>query len=169
MVIPSYRLAPANQHPAQIDDVRAAFRWTIAHLKEFGGDPARVYVGGHSAGGHLAALLALTEPGIRGVAALSGVYDVTAIENVFTSDPAVRNAASPLTHVRPGAPPFTITYCQWDYLALPQQAEQFAAALKDAGVKVNLVYVPGESHISEIISAIKDLDPTFVALTALLK
>jgi len=169
VVVPSYRLAPANQHPAQIDDVRAAFQWTLAHLKEFGGDPTRVYVGGHSAGGHLAALLALTEPGIKGVAALSGVYDVTEIDNVFTTDPAVRKAASPLTHVKPGAPEFTLTYCQWDYLALPQQASQFAAALKDAGVKVNLVYVPGESHISEIIHAINDLDPTLAALKQLLR
>ena len=169
VVIPSYRLAPKNQHPAQIDDVRAAFRWTVAHLGEIGGDPARVYVGGHSAGGHLSSLLALTEPGIRGVASLSGVYDVSAIDRVFTEDPAVRKAASPINHVKSGAPAFTITYCQWDYASLPQQAEQFAAALKEAGVKVNLVYIPNESHISEIINATKDSDPTVRALLDLIK
>ena len=164
VVVPSYRLAPKNLHPAQIDDVRAAFRWTVAHLGEFGGDPARIYVGGHSAGGHLSSLLALTEPGIRGVASLSGVYDVTSIDSVFTGDLAVRKAASPINHIKPGAPPFTITYCQWDYLALPQQAEQFAVALKEAGVKVNLVYIPNESHISEIVNISKELDPTLRAV-----
>ena len=169
VVVPSYRLAPKNQHPAQIDDVRAAFRWTVAHLAELGGDPARIYVGGHSAGGHLAALLGLTEPGIKGVAALSGVYDVTTIERVFTDDLAVRQQASPITHVKSGAPEFTITYCQWDYLALPQQAEAFAAALKGAGVKVNLVYVNGESHISEIINAVNELDKTHQAITNLVR
>ena len=169
VVIPSYRLAPKNRHPAQIDDVRAAFRWTVAHLSEFGGDPARIYVGGHSAGGHLSALLALTEPGIRGVAPMSGVYDVTGIESVFTEDPDVRKAASPINHVKAGAPPFTITYCQWDYLALPQQAEQFASALKDVGVQVRVLYVPNESHISEIINATKDMDLTLRALLDLIK
>jgi acetyl esterase/lipase len=169
MVVPSYRLAPKNLHPAQIDDVRAAFRWTVAHLGDIGGDPARVYVGGHSAGGHLSSLLALTEPGIRGVASLSGVYDVTGIEKVFTADPAVRKDASPINHVKAGAPPFLITYCQWDYAALPQQAEQFAAALKQAGVKVNLVYIPNESHISEIVNASKESDPTLRALLDFIK
>ncbi len=169
VVIPSYRLAPKNQHPAQIDDVRAAFRWTVAHLGEIGVDPARVYVGGHSAGGHLSSLLALTEPGIRGVASMSGVYDVSTIDKVFTDDPAVRKAASPINHVKSGAPPFTITYCQWDYAELPQQAELFAAALRKAGVKVNLVYIPNENHISEIINATKESDPTLRTLLDFIK
>ncbi len=169
VVVPSYRLAPKNQHPAQIDDVRAAFRWTVAHVAEIGGDPARIYVGGHSAGGHLAALLGLTEPGIKGVAALSGVYDVTTIERVFTDDQAVRKQASPMTYVKPGAPEFTLTYCQWDYLALPQHAEIFAAALKEAGVKVKLVYIGGESHISEIINSVNELDKTHRAITELVR
>lgn len=169
VVVPSYRLAPKNQHPAQIDDIRAAFRWTVAHLGEIGGDPSRVYVGGHSAGGHLSSLLALTEPGIRGVASLSGVYDVRTIEKVFTDDAAVRKAASPINYVKSGAPAFTITYCQWDYAALPQQAELFAAALKEAGVKVNLVYIPNENHISEIVNATKESDPTLRAILDLIK
>lgn len=169
VVIPSYRLAPKNQHPAQIDDVRAAFRWTVAHVAELGGDPSRIYVGGHSAGGHLAALLGLTEPGIKGVAALSGVYEVSTIERVFTDDQAIRKQASPITHVKAGSPEFTISYCQWDYLSLPQQAEMFAAALKEAGVKVNLVYVQGESHISEIINAVNDFDRTHQAITDLVR
>ena len=58
-VIPSYRLAPKNPHPAQIQDVAAAFAWTVRHIAEYGGDTNRIYVGGHSAGAHLAALLTL--------------------------------------------------------------------------------------------------------------
>src|SRR6185436_3705682 len=58
-VVPSYRLAPKHPHPAQIEDVAAAFAWTVRHIAEYGGDTNRLYVGGHSAGGHLAALLTL--------------------------------------------------------------------------------------------------------------
>jgi acetyl esterase/lipase len=85
-VVPSYRLAPKYPHPAQIEDVAAAFAWTVAHGVEYGGDTNRIYVAGHSAGGHLAALLSLDErylaahhlspDWIRGVLALSGAYDV---------------------------------------------------------------------------------------------
>src|SRR5213076_3437243 len=87
-VVPSYRLAPKNPHPAQIEDVAAAFAWTVRHVAEYGGDTNRIYLGGHSAGGHLSALLTLNaryleEYGIlpsqiKGVLALSGVYDLLA-------------------------------------------------------------------------------------------
>src|SRR5439155_218578 len=85
-VIPSYRLAPKNPHPAQMEDTAAAFAWTVRHVAEYGGDTNRIYLGGHSAGAHLASLLAFDEhylqehrlsPDIiRGVIALSGVYNL---------------------------------------------------------------------------------------------
>ena len=58
-VVPSYRLAPKHPHPAQIEDVAAAFAWTVRHIAEYGGDTNRIYAAGHSAGGHLVALLGL--------------------------------------------------------------------------------------------------------------
>src|SRR5574340_165524 len=164
VVVPSYRLAPKDPHPAQIEDVAAAFAWTVGHIERHGGNPARIFIGGHSAGGHLAALLALdphylarfdlTPAAIRGVAALSGVYDVSSLRNLFP-DAA---QASPLTYVRAGAPPFVVTYCQWDYYMLPAQAHRLDAALRQAGVASELVYVPRESHISEIVNIAKPDD-----------
>src|SRR5213075_606449 len=86
-VVPSYRLAPKNKFPAQIEDVAAAFAWTVRHIVEFGGDTNRIYIGGHSAGGHLASLLImnpkwLKDVGvspdvIKGALCLSGVYDMS--------------------------------------------------------------------------------------------
>ncbi|MEO7141982.1 MAG: alpha/beta hydrolase fold domain-containing protein, partial [Bryobacteraceae bacterium] len=123
IVIPSYRLAPAHPPPAQIEDAASAFAWTARYIGKYGGDPDRLYVGGHSAGGHLAALLALvpkylkrydlSPANIKGVAALSGVYDVRSL-GVFGHDAQFKRDASPLFHVLPSAPPFLITYCQWD-------------------------------------------------------
>ena len=175
-VVPSYRLAPAHPHPAQIEDVAAAFAWTVRHVAEAGGDTNRIYVGGHSAGGHLTALLTLDERYlrpyglspklIRGALALSGVYNLDigeAMASVFGKDPQARREASPLFHVRTGAPPFLVTYCQWDYFSLPAQARQFHAALRQAGIPAELVYVPGLNHISEMTNVAKDDDPTVAA------
>jgi acetyl esterase/lipase len=176
-VVPSYRLAPKHPHPAQIEDVAAAFAWTVKHIAEYGGDPNRLYVGGHSAGGHLAALLTLDEAHlrahqlspklIRGVMGLSGVYDFgvgDSQSSVFGKDPQVRREASPLFHVKAGAPPFLITYCQWDYLSLPAQAREFHAALRKAGIAADLVFVPRENHISEMVNVPNDQDPTAAAI-----
>ncbi|MGC3956532.1 MAG: alpha/beta hydrolase [Verrucomicrobiota bacterium] len=168
----SAELSPGARvpHPAQMEDVAAALAWTVAHIAEYGGDPQRIDVGGHSAGGHLAALLALDgrylvthklAPSlIRGVIPMSGVYQITNLEHVFGSDPAAWKAASPQSYVRAGSPPFVISYCQWDYATLPAQAREFHAALVKAGVRSELVYVPGMNHISEIINTVQPGDLT---------
>jgi acetyl esterase/lipase len=136
-------------------------------------------VGGHSAGGHLAALLALDERylkrhglsnrNIRGTFALSGVYEIRGMEGVFGKDEQVRKEASPIHHVKSPAPPFVITYCQWDYLTLPVQARRFHRALREAGVSSELVYIPRQSHISEIVSIAREDDPTAGAILRVIR
>ncbi len=181
-VVPSYRLAPKHAHPAQIEDVAAAFAWTVQHISEYGGDSNRIYVAGHSAGGHLAALLALDESYlavyhlstklVHGVLALSGVYNLTmgeSQESVFGKDPEIRRKASPLFHIKAGAPPFLVTFCQWDYFSLPAQARQFHRALQKAGVMSELVFIPRQSHISEIVNVWRDDDPTVMATLKFMK
>jgi acetyl esterase/lipase len=181
-VVPSYRLAPKNPHPAQIEDAAAAFAWTVRNIANYGGDTNRIYVGGHSAGGHLAALLTLnptflkkqgiSPKVIRGVVALSGVYDLLAFdsqESVFSRDEATRKDASPFYHIAPTAPPFLVSFCQWDYPSLPDQAKRFNAALREAGVSSELVFVPRESHISEMVSVPKTGDPTAEAVINFIK
>lgn len=163
VVVPSYRLMPGAPHPAQVDDAVAAVDWTIRNIAQYGGDPKRIYVSGHSAGGHLAAYAGLVErfwPSLKGVLPLSGVYDVSQVGG-FKDDGA---NASPITHIQHGAPPFLITYCQNDYPALPAQARNFDAALRAQQVSSELVYVPNENHISEIVNVYKDDDATANAI-----
>jgi len=177
VAVMSYRLAPKNPHPAQIEDVADAFAWVVHHIHRYGGDTNRIYVGGHSAGGHLAALLTLDESylkarrlsrgNIRGVICLSGVYNVndgSKESKIFGKDEAIKKAASPINHVGAPAPPFLVTYCQWDYPTLPLQARLFHRALRLAGVSSELIYVSGESHISEILSLTHENDPTAEAI-----
>jgi acetyl esterase/lipase len=86
-VLPNYRLSPSVKHPEHIKDLARAFAWTRKHIAEHGGRADEIFLMGHSAGGHLVALLAtdeeyLNEEGcrstdIKGVIGLSGVYRIT--------------------------------------------------------------------------------------------
>jgi acetyl esterase/lipase len=163
VVVPSYRLMPGAPHPAQIEDAVAAVEWTLKNMAGHGGDGKRVWVSGHSAGGHLASYVGLERrfwPQLKGVISMSGVYDVSPL-------PAFAGAAadvSPIKRIAAGAPPFTITYCQNDYPTLAIGAKQFDEALRRAGVSSQLVYVPGKNHISEIADIWRDDDPTALAV-----
>jgi acetyl esterase/lipase len=90
-VLVNYRLSPAVRHPEHVKDLARAFAWTRRHAREFGGDSDCIFLSGHSAGGHLAALLATDETylkdpllglkdadraALRGVMAVSGVYHI---------------------------------------------------------------------------------------------
>jgi len=163
VVVPSYRLMPGAPHPAQVEDAAAAVDWVIRNIASRGGDPAHIYLSGHSAGGHLAAWVA-TEPRFAGhlkaAIALSGVYEMSGIA-AFQGD--VVNA-SPIRRIGSGIPPFLITFCENDYPFLPAQAREFERALKAKGVPAELVYVPGKNHINEIVDVYQPDDPTARAM-----
>jgi acetyl esterase/lipase len=90
VVLPNYRLTPRVRHPEHIKDVAHAFAWTCTNVARYGGDPARIVVLGHSAGGHLVSLLTTDEKylraegrnrkDIRGVIGVCGVYCVEDLE-----------------------------------------------------------------------------------------
>ncbi len=61
VVVPNYRLSPEVQHPVHVQDVGRAFAWTVKNVADYGGDPSRILLMGHSAGAHLVSLLA-TDP-----------------------------------------------------------------------------------------------------------
>ena len=181
-VIPSYRLAPKNPWPAQAEDAASAFAWTVRHIAEHGGDTNRIFVGGHSAGGHLTSLLAfngrylephgLSSKLIRGVVSLSGVYNLDigdAMASVFGTERGVRREASPLFFVRAPAPAFFVSYCEWDYPTLPAQAKIFHAALTRAGVNSELFFTPRNNHIYEMISLTRDDDETARAVVKFIR
>src|SRR5438874_11872654 len=85
-VVVNYRLSPQVRLPAPVQDVAKAFAWTCRHIADFGGDADRVFLCGHSAGGHLVSLLAtedsylraesLSQEHIRGVVSISGFYKI---------------------------------------------------------------------------------------------
>ncbi|HPA19384.1 MAG TPA: alpha/beta hydrolase [Verrucomicrobiae bacterium] len=189
-VTPNYRLSPKAQHPAHAEDCAAAVAWAFRHVEELGGDRRRVFLSGHSAGAHLAALLAtdpafLQKHGIK-PAYLAGVIPVDAasydladddnelvvkklIRDSFGSDPAVLNVASPLHHVSADAryPDFLILNTM-NRASAAKGGRLFADKLKGAGCSARFVSVDNHTH-AEMATGMYDLsDPVGSAIFAFL-
>src|SRR5262249_56357633 len=62
VVLPNYRLSPEVKHPEHVKDIARAFAWTRAHIAQYGGDPDKIFLAGHSAGAHLVALPSTPRP-----------------------------------------------------------------------------------------------------------
>lgn len=169
----NYRLSPAVMHPEHVIDVAAGLAWLHREGRAHGVDPSRMAVMGHSAGAHLAALVAtdhrrLAAHGldlsiIRCAILLDGAgYDVARQmralnlrETGFTKemyvaafglDPAAQADASPINHVTRGKnfPAFLIVHTS--RVAATQQSNALAQKLRDAGVVVTTLNAPGYSH-----------------------
>lgn len=168
-VVISYRLTPEVQFPGHIQDVARAFVWVYKNIARYGGNPNQIFVTGHSAGGHLAALLALDKRYlqaeglstdlIKGDLPISGIYNVNThldaypeIKNVFTSDPDKLQDASPVAHVSEKQPPFLISYAQNDLITLDAQAMELAKLLQQKGTEAKLVMVPNVDHLGIIVT-----------------
>ena len=151
-----YRLAPANRHPAQAEDVAAAVALLIREASRYGYDSNRIFLSGHSAGGHLAALVTLdprylgkhqlNAKSLAGVVSFSGLYDLLprwgisenqkiATEKTFSREPAVLKQGSPITHVRADGPPFLVLTAQSDFPGFLPDAKRFSDVLQKAGDK----------------------------------
>ncbi|WP_309141746.1 alpha/beta hydrolase [Streptomyces griseicoloratus] len=153
-----YRLSGEAVFPAQLDDLTEALAWLRTRAGDLGIDAGRVVPWGESAGGHLAALLALTaSPTPRGCVVWYGATDLTAApprtpEAALLGAPAadvpdLARAASPVARVAPGAPPFLILHGVRDTVIPVTQGEALASALRAAGSEAVLRTVPGADHL----------------------
>jgi len=170
-----YRLSPKVKHPAHIEDVAKGFAWTVANIGKYGGNAGAIFVSGHSAGGHLAALLAtdddylkgekLSLSNIKGAIPISGVFVVSPrMKNVFGDDAEVCKKASPQSHVRKGLPPFLILYADSELRGLGKQAEAFAPSLKEHKVEADIVMGKDRSHGSIMMKMASEDDPATQAV-----
>ena len=155
-----YRLAPGAKYPQQVDDCRAALRWVYDHIADYGGDPARIYVAGHSAGGHLAALMTLQHERladfglpadiIKGCFPVSGVFDVTETppdrREAFLKSDADARDASPLYHAEGNATPFLLEIGSEDFDNLRAQHPRMLAALRSQPGYVEEMVRDGHNH-----------------------
>jgi acetyl esterase/lipase len=160
-----YRLAPKAVFPAGFEDAAAAVARVYRTISEHGGDPDRLFVGGHSAGGHYAALLAvrrdwqvaiqLPRDVIRGCLPVCGVYDFTEGSGLSVrprflgpEGSGSERPASPRYNIQDEPPPFLIAHGDKDFPHLVRQAEEMEQALADAGGKVTRIVLDGCDHLS---------------------
>ncbi|CAN5142479.1 alpha/beta hydrolase [soil metagenome] len=161
VLIPDYRKAPAHPFPDFMQDGARAVAWARAHAGEYGGDPQRLFLMGHSAGAHIAVLLAtdkqfLAAQGMRprdlaGVVGLSGPYDFLPL-----TDPLVMQAlgpsagwpsTQPVNFIDGDEPPFLLLHGDADTTVRPANSEHLAARLRARGEPVELHMIPGVGHI----------------------
>ncbi len=177
MVVINYRLSPKVKHPAHVEDVARAFAWTHGNIGKYGGRADQIFACGHSAGGHLVALLATDEShlkahklslkDIKGVLPLSGVYTILPLsifEPAFGKDAKVCKDASPSNHVNGRTPPALIIYAEKDYFMLDSMAEQFCKKLKGCSCEAASLKIPNRDHISIIVMMASETDPTTQAM-----
>lgn len=141
VVIPDYRLVPQVRFPSFLEDAAAAVRWTHDNIARFGGDPDRIVVAGHSAGGYLAVMLALdprylkaagADPSvIKAAMGLAGPYDFYPFVKRRSIDAMSRApdplATQPITFARADAPPMLLVTGTADTEVRPRNAINLAA------------------------------------------
>jgi acetyl esterase/lipase len=158
-VLPDYRHFPEVKFPAFVQDGADALAWVVSHAAEIGGDPARIYVAGHSAGAHLAAMLAydrtqlarvgLAPDTVRGFIGLSGPYALDPNNDTYRTIFAAPYRLAdwqPVQLAKSGAPPALLLHGEADDVVLASHARKMATALEALGVEVTLRLYPGRGH-----------------------
>lgn len=171
-VIADYRLYPQVRYPAFLEDAAAAVAWTMEEVQRYGGDPARLFVMGHSAGAYNAAMVALdgrwlarsarTPAILRGWIGLAGPYDFVPIENRDTRPvfffPDTPPESQPINHVTAASPATLLIASKSDNLVNPiRNTGGLAQKLRAAGVNVAEIYTDHTSHASLIGSLARPL------------
>ena len=174
-IVADYRLVPEVRFPAFLQDGALAVKWARDHVAEYGGDPARISLAGHSAGAYQAAMLSLdrhylTDVGVdpkivRAAALLAAPTDFYPFTEVRGRDAlgAWPNPAEtqPITYARADAPPILLVHGTADTIVRPYNSERLAAKLKRLGAPVALRLYQGKSHTD----LVKSLSPTFRSAT----
>jgi arylformamidase len=159
VAVVEYTLAPAARLDRIVAEMRRAVEWLGAHLSDYGADPGRLYVSGHSAGGHLTAAV-ITQSAVRGGLAISGIYDLKPIRLNYLNDKLKLDAAeaarnSPLLYVPATAPPLIVTYGTAELPELCRQSIEYAQAWTGRGLPGRLLPVDGANHFT-ILEALAD-------------
>jgi acetyl esterase/lipase len=152
LAVVEYTLAPAARMDTIVAEIRASVAWVLEHAKELGGDPRRVFVSGHSAGGHLTAM-AMTDPRVAGGLAISGIYDLEPIRLNYLNeklglDTAEAQRNSPMLHLPSRATPLIVTVGLGELPELIRQSEEFAKAWQKHGLPGQYIPLAGHDHFS---------------------
>jgi arylformamidase len=166
-VIVNYGLIPNVTMAELVDQCRAAVAWTYRHIAEYGGDPEQLYVSGHSAGGHLTAMMMATDwqlygrskqhelpqQLLKGACAISGIYELEPVRLCFlnaTLNLTAEGAArfSPMSLVPTQRAPISVVVGGREGDEYMRQTREFAQKWTQHGVGTEAVLLPEEDHFS---------------------
>ncbi|MEM7665297.1 MAG: alpha/beta hydrolase [Pseudomonadota bacterium] len=166
VVLAGYRLHPDAVYPAMLEDTARSIAWARHEIAQYGGDPDRIFVAGHSAGAYNVVTTALdrqwlgrhgvSADEIAGIIGLSGPYDFVPFDSESTinsfghvDDP---QTTQPVSHVRGDAPPTLLIHGEKDTLVKPRNSRELARQVQAAGGKVTLHTYPDMEHNDPLIS-----------------
>lgn len=158
VVVPDYRKVPQVRFPAFVQDAADAVRWTRDNIAEFGGDPQRIAIAGHSAGAHSVAMLALDPQWLAAVGASGAVKAAVGLSGPYDFYPFTGRAIAamgqwprpvetqPLNYASKAAPPMMLVTGASDTTVRPKNTRNLFKALKAAGAVVVEKEYEGLSH-----------------------
>jgi arylformamidase len=178
-----YRLAPASPLPDIVDDIRAALAWIHKNIADYGGDPERITVTGHSAGAQLAAMVlvdgwhgrhGVPTDVVKGCCLVSGVFDIAEMVRAARGYHSAFGITIEESHVytphlnppRDGCP-VVLAYGGDEPMALKRQSHAFADAWRHAGLPASLIECAGDHHFSigrTLVDRASELNRSFLGL-----
>lgn len=159
VVLVEYDLCPQVTVSEIVRQVRSAVAWTFRNIERYGAQPAQLYISGHSAGGHLTAMVlahdwekeGLPEDCLKGAVATSGVYDLemvtrTSVQEQVRLTPQLIKDNSPFVHPPRPVCPVIVAVGGNEPRGWQQMSEDFFRLCQDRGVPCEYLVVPGANH-----------------------
>jgi acetyl esterase/lipase len=169
VVLANYRLYPEVSFPGFVEDGALAVAWASRNAARFGGNGQMVFAAGHSAGAHIAVMLAMDERFLRqhacrlaGAIGVAGPYGTWFQSNPLVSGafPAeTRQASSPIAIAHGDAPPLLLLGAGLDLIVPPSDTTELARVVRDAGGEAESVIYPLASHTSIMLSILPGTEP----------
>jgi arylformamidase len=169
----TYDLCPTVSMTRLVEQVREGIVWLYRHAEELGFDGKRIFVGGHSAGGHLTTMLLLTDwtryglpaDAIKGGLSISGLYELEPVRLAYVNEALKLSAAearalSPIHHLPHHAeklPPLLLAVGAAELPEFVRQQRDFAAVAKERGMRVVEIELPRHNHFS-VLEALESED-----------
>lgn len=176
-VILNYRLSPKADYRDMADDCAAALKWVTENISNYGGDPTRIFISGHSAGGHLAALVVndtsfLSSKGIANCIKGGILIDAFGLDMhsylrssdwkgdstfkiTFTQRPEIWKKGSPINHLTSSSVPQLVWVGGKTYSSISEQGQQYSSQLNQLGVYSEYSVIRKKHHIGMILQFIR--------------
>ncbi len=154
-----YDLCPQVTVTEIVRQTRAAIAWVYQNIGRYGGDPAKIYVSGHSAGGHLTAMAlandwekeGMPKEFIRGAVAMSGVHDLDMVMHISANEeirltPEIAKENSPMLHPPRTGCPLLVAVGAAEPIGWKQMSRDYFESCRRRGLKLDYLEVPGANH-----------------------